>query len=58
MSMVRKLRERFHVCRGFADLAIAAPWTGDVGVTRLDDGCVDSLILKTVQFCLDFLYRR
>jgi len=24
----------------------------------VDDGCADSLVLQTVQFCLDFLYRR
>jgi HTH-type transcriptional regulator/antitoxin HigA len=35
MSMVRKLRERFHVCRGFADFAGTTPGASGVGVTRL-----------------------
>jgi antitoxin component HigA of HigAB toxin-antitoxin module len=35
MSMVRELRERFHICRGFADFAGTAPGASGVGVARL-----------------------
>jgi hypothetical protein len=36
MSMVRKLRERFHICRGFADFAGTAPGASSATMKAID----------------------